>query len=612
MEPGHASTVVDTTRVDDPGDRYVPGLVDRIGDRILILGESNTPTLELLRFRQTLTTSPGFEVALRRRVERLRHFRHAAVARTPTVEYFGPDRRLALLSSYTPGRRLSDVLARAQDHVLAASLLHQLTPALDALNDGGDGVGHGALTASRILVGPDGAPIIVEHVLGPALERLHLLAASIRGDLGIPVPGPDAGYPRFDGPTDCFQLALIVLSMLLGRSPASGEYRDLGSALHAAFDDSDRESAEPVPGLRTWLARALQLEREFRSIGEAREALRDVTVPDPADAARRWRGLREGPEAAVEERLLLDVPPPAELPAEPVDDHPVHVAVARLREPAPPSAVAPSPPLLEAKTPRPFNRSVRWAFVAVALVAVGEALVIALLLAGRGTVATAAPAAQVSLVTNEPGAPVMVDGRLAGVTPLDLSIDAAIRSIRVGSALTRTSKPEMVVGSTGLDGNPGVAERARVAADARPGPVPPPQRSGGIRVSTPIELELFAGDRRLGSTATGIVPAPAGRLEIDLVSGVLGYRSRQVVDVRPGQVAALTVTPPNGHININAVPWAEVIIDGKSVGETPIGNLSIPLGEHEIVFRHPQLGEVRRTAVVRSDAVARVSAELKR
>ena len=148
-----------------------------------------TPTLELLRFRRTLTTIPGFEVALRRRVERLRHFRHPAFARTPAVEYLGQERSLALLSTYTAGRRLSEVLAHAQDPALAASLIHQLTPALDALNDYSEGVGHGALTASRIVIAPDGQLIIVEHVLGSAVERLHMTAAAIRRDLGIPVPG---------------------------------------------------------------------------------------------------------------------------------------------------------------------------------------------------------------------------------------------------------------------------------------------------------------------------------------------------------------------------------------------------------------------------------------
>jgi hypothetical protein len=123
---------------------------------------------------------------------------------------------------------------------------------------------------------------------------------------------------------------------------------------------------------------------------------------------------------------------------------------------------------------------------------------------------------------------------------------------------------------------------------------------------------VFEGDARLGSSATGIVPARAGRRELDLVNSVLGFRSRQVVDIKGGQVVSLVVSPPEGRININAFPWAEVLIDGKSVGETPIGNLAIPLGEHEILFRHPRLGEQRRTALVRADGITRVSANLER
>ena len=630
----------DESRAYDPdhdlGGRYAPGLVDAIGDRILILGDRGTPTLELLRFRQTLTTSPGFEVALRRRVERLKHFRHPAFARTSAVEYLGQDRRLALLSNYTPGRRLSEVLAHAHDPVLAASLIHQLTPALDALNDHGDGVGHGALTASRILSAPDGALIIVEHVLGSALERLHLTAAALRRDLGIPTPGTDTGYPRADGPADCFQLALIALSMLLGRSLSADEHADLAGTLNAALPAPDRESVEPVSGLRVWLGRALQLERGFLSTAEARVALREVAVPDPAETARRWRALRETPEDVVGDHQLLnaalwdaspvehtpDVPTAAEVPLAPVDAPPIEVADAEQPEPlAAPVTVASLPETYVRAHDAPDRRRstfvqsssgfLRWALVALALCAIAEAFVIARLLVRRETGPPPPAVAQVNLVTNDPGVPVMVDGRLAGVTPLDLSISSEMRSITVGSSLTPALKQEMVVGSTGQDANRHETGPERAAADP-PRPVPPPQRAGGIRVSSPIELEVFEGDRRLGSTATGIVPAPAGRHEVDLVNSVLGFRSRQVVDVAAGQVVALTVSPPNGRININAVPWAEVFIDGKSLGETPIGNLSIPLGEHEIVFRHPQLGEVRRTAVVRSDAVTRVSANLER
>jgi hypothetical protein len=254
---------------------------------------------------------------------------------------------------------------------------------------------------------------------------------------------------------------------------------------------------------------------------------------------------------------------------------------------------------------------VRWILVAVALCAILEAAVIAALVAGRGSSSPSAPVAQINLVTNDPGAPVKVDGRLAGVTPLDLSINSDVRSIAVGSSIALAPRQEMIVGSTGQDAITREIAREHIPVD-RPAIAPAPQRAGGIRVSSPIELEVFEGDRRLGSTATGIVPATAGRHEVDLINSVLGFRQRQVIDVRAGHVVGLSVSPPNGRININAIPWAEVLIDGKLVGETPIGNLSIPLGEHEIVFRHPQLGEARQTAIVRSDALTRVSANLER
>ena len=102
--------------------RHVPGQSDELGDRVVILDERGSPSLELLRFRRTLTIIPGFEVSLRRRLERLRQFKHPAFATTPAVEYLGEDRGLALLSTYTIGRRLSDLIDSARGGVFAATL----------------------------------------------------------------------------------------------------------------------------------------------------------------------------------------------------------------------------------------------------------------------------------------------------------------------------------------------------------------------------------------------------------------------------------------------------------------------------------------------------------
>jgi hypothetical protein len=51
-----------------------------------------------------------------------------------------------------------------------------------------------------------------------------------------------------------------------------------------------------------------------------------------------------------------------------------------------------------------------------------------------------------------------------------------------------------------------------------------------------------------------------------------------------------------------------VWIDGTAAGQTPLANLSLPIGRHEILFRHPQLGEKLEIAIVRVEGIARVSA----
>ena len=630
--------------------RHVPGRSDELGDRVVILDERGSPSLELLRFHRTLTIIPGFEVSLRRRLERLRQFKHPAFATTPAVEYLGEDRGLALLSTYTLGRRLSDLLDSARGGVFAAALIRQLTPALAAFHQYGDGIGHGALTPSRIVASPSGQLVIIEHALGSALERLQLTAGRMHEALGLPLPAAGAAArPHIDARTDYFQLALVALSLLLGRPLTAGESREnLDAVCNRAFSAANLESGDDWRGLRSWLERALQINgRAFPSSKDATDATTDVG--DPAiDPTQPWRALLEARQDRSNPLLelmpatkqeaparSLETPTAAEHMPEPLD---IDIDIDKeAGETGDDPERIPSAPDMSFEPDQPRNSSVpqsmpssvspvfvkpavlvkrasylHWAVALLALVAVGEAFAIAMLLRGRVAVPPPVTLTEVNLDTPDPGATVLINGQSAGVTPLQLKIGPDTKSISVASLLPPVPKPDGIVGSTGQ--RPRLIESGReTAVSPRSASIAaPPQPFGGIRLSSPIDLEVFEGDTRLGSSATGIVSAAAGRHELDLVNSLLGFRSRQVVDIKGGQVVPLTITPPNGRININAVPWAEVLIDGKSVGETPIGNLSIPLGEHEIVLRHPQLGEIRRTALVRSDVITRVTANLER
>ena len=47
-------------------------------------------------------------------------------------------------------------------------------------------------------------------------------------------------------------------------------------------------------------------------------------------------------------------------------------------------------------------------------------------------------------------------------------------------------------------------------------------------------------------------------------------------------------------------------------GEVSVGNLTLPIGPHEIVFRNPELGEQRQAVTVTLKAPARVSVDLRK
>ena len=103
----------------------------------------------------------------------------------------------------------------------------------------------------------------------------------------------------------------------------------------------------------------------------------------------------------------------------------------------------------------------------------------------------------------------------------------------------------------------------------------------------------------------------AGRHEIELVNEALGYRSRQAVEIEPGQAVTIHVAPPPGFVTIDASPWAEVTLDGRPMGRTPLGPLPLALGEHVITFTHPTGGADRQRVTVKSEQSLRVVGKLR-
>jgi hypothetical protein len=135
--------------------------------------------------------------------------------------------------------------------------------------------------------------------------------------------------------------------------------------------------------------------------------------------------------------------------------------------------------------------------------------------------------------------------------------------------------------------------------------------SGWISVSAPAPLQIFEEGRLVGTSQSDRIMVSVGRHELLMVNEAIGYSQVQVVNVTPGKVSPIKPRWPNGSMSFNAIPWAEVTVNGQQIGETPLANISVPVGTHDVVFRHPELGEKHIRTVVTLAAPAKVSVDMR-
>jgi hypothetical protein len=206
---------------------------------------------------------------------------------------------------------------------------------------------------------------------------------------------------------------------------------------------------------------------------------------------------------------------------------------------------------------------------------------------------------QLHVASDPSGARVTIDGEARGVTPVDIP-DVAAGQHAVVIRGDAGSVQRTVTVARGQTASLMVSMMNPVAA------------FGWVSISSPIVLQVLENDKRLGTTETDRIMMPPGKHTLKIVNTQLGYASTRVLQVPVGGAATLKIDVPDGVVNLNALPWAEVWIDGRRAGETPLGNFKLPIGEHEALFRHTQLGERRQAFVVTANETARVAVDLRK
>ncbi|MEO7276344.1 MAG: PEGA domain-containing protein, partial [Vicinamibacterales bacterium] len=221
----------------------------------------------------------------------------------------------------------------------------------------------------------------------------------------------------------------------------------------------------------------------------------------------------------------------------------------------------------------------------------------------RQHVERAAPpqSGQLRVQSQPAGARVQVDGVARGTAPVTvLQLAPGAREVVLHSPTGSVTQAVTI--------QAGDTASIVVPVGVAPGATP---AAGWVTVRSPISVEVREQGKLLGTSDGGRLTLTAGRHELEIANAALEYRLTRSVQVAPGRTAEVVVELPTGSVNLNATPWAEVFIDGHRVGETPIGNVNVAIGPHEVLFRNPQLGEKRQSISVTLAAPVRLSVDMK-
>jgi hypothetical protein len=201
--------------------------------------------------------------------------------------------------------------------------------------------------------------------------------------------------------------------------------------------------------------------------------------------------------------------------------------------------------------------------------------------------------------SDPPGARVLLDGRAAGVTPLTL------RGIAPGSH-------RLVVSSEGSEVHQTVQVEGGGTASVIVPMASPAIASGRVAFDSPWEVDILEDGVLVGTSRTPALMLPAGPHNLRFVNDTFGYAHSQRVVVEPGRTVTVALPVPKGKLNVNALPWAEVNVDGAAIGETPLGDVTVDVGSHVLTFRHPELGEKTVSVAVKVGAPARVTVDMRK
>lgn len=517
------------------------------------------------------------------------------------------DGKKFIAMEFVEGRNLAEIIAKEGPLPVprAAKFIHQIADGLAYAHE--SGIVHRDIKPGNILVTADDKAKISDF----GLARLQ--SAGSVTQTGHAVGSPSYMSPEqvqgmaVDGRSDMFSLGVLFYEMLTQKRPFEGEslttvifkiIKDtppapskLNKAVPPAFDDIIAKMTAKDPSFRypscADVAKAmlpfitdqssfpLTTSDTVRTVSFTKEFVGAAGMG--VDTPPKSKKATGKPIAALIAGLALFVgaivggivlfkpgsPPPettAPKPAEVVKSEapkpPAEPVEGKKEEAPPPEPVQPKPVAEEKPAPTP----------------------------SLGTL---------TVITSPSGAQVKVDGKDRGKTPL------TITDAQPGERKVEVSRPGHVSATKTVAIRAGQSAMVEVKLEAK---------TARIHVDAPENATVSIDGKNVG---IGPVTKDVAEGELKIIVEKDGFAPfTQNVTARTGETVNVTARLHplgKGTINVTAIPWANVSLNGKDVGVTPKALKDIPEGKVEVKLSHPAYRQFTASVIVKADEQAEVA-----
>jgi PEGA domain-containing protein len=187
------------------------------------------------------------------------------------------------------------------------------------------------------------------------------------------------------------------------------------------------------------------------------------------------------------------------------------------------------------------------------------------------------PMGRLEVMSDPSGAQVLVDGRPRGVTPLTIAdLNPAVHQVVIDSAKGSVRRSIAIVDN----------ETAKMSELIF---------AGWVAVVVPFEVTIADGTHAVQMDDRNQVLLPPGPHVLHIQNRVLGYDEVRRVEVKPGEITTLSVSPSRTTLSVTANAPASVWIDGSHIGDTPVSGVPVDLGSHEVMVKSAEQDDRRLT-----------------